>query len=135
MLCCRHDALVSGEVLVQVARGLRFDGRALTLVDLSPSTIRVTTTRLSEVGHGCTGTVLDRWADAVTASPGGSWRVRDTLALLDADAQVWGDADLVVSNPRVTPAGLAYDAQMTGGTVPSESGACVLSFSGMRLDE
>jgi hypothetical protein len=119
-------ALVTSEVLVQVARGLRFDGRALTLVDLAPSTIRVTTTPLPEVGHVCTGTVLDRWAAEVTASPGGTWRVHGTLALLDAEAQVWGDAAFVVSNPRVTSAGLAYDAEVMRGAVPSESGACVL---------
>jgi hypothetical protein len=119
-------ALATGEVFVQVARGLRFDGRALTLVDLAPSTIRVTSGPLPEVGHVCTGTVLDRWAEAVTASPGGSWRVRGTLALLDAEAHAWGDAACVVSNPRVTPTGLAYDARVTAGVVPSESGACVL---------
>jgi hypothetical protein len=119
-------ALEAGEVLVQVARGLRFDGRALTLVDLAPSTIRVTMTPTPAVGHVCTGAVLDRWADAVTASPGGSWRVRGTLALLDADAQGVGDAAFVVSNPRVTAAGLAYDAEVMLGVVPSESGACVL---------
>jgi hypothetical protein len=119
-------ALDSGEVLVQVARGLRFDGRALTLVDLAPSTIMVTMAPTPEVSHVCTGTVLDLWADAETASRTGSWRVRGTLALLDAEAQVGGAVAFVASNPRVTTAGLAYDAEVVLGVVPSESGACVL---------
>ena len=118
--------LESGEVFVHVARGLRFDGRVLTLVDLAPSTIRVAATTLSAVGHVCTGTVLDRWAHAVAASPDGAWRVRGSLALLDAEAQVGGDTVFLVSNPRMTATGLAYDTQAVAGAVPSESGACVL---------
>jgi hypothetical protein len=119
-------ALVKGEVLVQVARGLRFDGRTLTLVDLAPSTIRVSTAAATEIGHVCTGTVLDRWADGARAAPTGQWWVPGRLALLDSDAQLTGDAALVVSNPRVTAVGLAYDADVMRGAVPSESGACVL---------
>jgi len=93
-------ALESGEVFVHVARGLRFDGRVLTLVD--------------------------RWAHAVAASPDGAWRVRGSLALLDAEAQVGGDTVFLVSNPRMTATSLAYDTQAVAGAVPSESGACVL---------
>lgn len=119
-------ALVTGEVFVQVARGVRFDGRTLTLVDLAPSTIRVTATTATDVGHICTGTVLDRWARAALASPTRSWRVPGSLALMDADARVLGDAAFVVSNPRVTADGLVYDAEAVSGAVPSESGACVL---------
>ncbi len=119
-------ALESGEVFVQLARGVRFDGLALTLVDLAPSTIRITMTPTPEVGHVCTGDMLDRWADAMTASRAGSWRVPGTLGLLDAEAQVGDDAAFLVSNPRMTATGLAYDAEVMRGDVPSESGACVL---------
>jgi hypothetical protein len=120
--------VVTGEVLVHLARGVRFDGRALTLVDLAPATIRVKVTSATEIGHVCTGTVLDRWTHASMASRGRTWRVPGTLALLDSEAQVAGDAVVVVSNPRVTADGLAYDADVVGGAVPSQSGACVLSL-------
>jgi hypothetical protein len=119
-------ALVTDEVFVQVARAVLFDGRVLTLVDPAPSTIRVTATPAPEVDYICTGTVLDRWADAATASGAGSWEVPGTVALLDPEAQVAGDAVVVVSLPRVTAAGLAYDVQALAGIMPSESGACVL---------
>jgi hypothetical protein len=79
-----------------------------------------------EVGHVCTGAVLDRWADATTDSRARSWQVPGTLGLLDAEAQVGGDAVFLVSNPRMTADGLAYDAEVVQGAVPKESGACVL---------
>jgi hypothetical protein len=119
--------LVRGEVFAHLARGLLFDGRSLTLVDLAPSTIWSSATPSSGLGYLPTGDFLDLWAQRAhrLARPG-PCRVRGTLSLLDADAQVAGDAVLTLSNPRVTAAGLAYDADVQQGLVPSESGACVL---------
>jgi hypothetical protein len=119
--------LVQGEVYAHLARGLLFDGRSLTLVDLAPSTIWSSATPSSGLGYLPTGDFLDLWAQRAhrLARPG-SCRVRGTLSLLDADAQVTGDAVLTLGNPRVTVPGLTYDAEVLHGLVPAESGACVL---------
>jgi hypothetical protein len=119
--------LVRGEVYAHTARGLLFDGRALTLVDLAPSTIWSSVTPSSWLGYLPTGAFLDLWAQRVRglAHPS-AVRVRGTLTLLDPDAQVVGDAALRLGNPRMTGPGLTYDAEVVNGLVPAESGACVL---------
>lgn len=121
------QVLVEGEVYAHVARGLLFDGRALTLVDLAPSTIWSSATPTSALGYLPTGAFLDLWAQRAQhlARPG-SCRVRGTLSLLDPDAQLAGDAFLTLGNPRVTATGLTYDADIVKGLVPGHSGACVL---------
>jgi hypothetical protein len=118
---------VRGEVYVQMARGLLFDGRSLTLVDLAPSTVWSSATPSSGLGYLPTGAYLDLWAQRARrlARPS-SCRVQGTLTLLDPDAQLTGDSVLTLSNPRVTAHGLAYDAEVLRGLVPAESGACVL---------
>ncbi len=119
--------LIRGEVYAHTARGLLFDGRSLTLVDLAPSTIWSSATPSSGLGYLPTGAYLDLWARRARrlARPG-SCRVRGTLALLDPDAQLAGDAVLTLGNPRMTAPGLTYDAEVRHGLVPAESGACVL---------
>lgn len=119
--------LVRGEVYAQLARGLLFDGRSLTLVDLAPSTIWSSPTPSSGLGYLPTGAFLDLWAQRARrlARPS-SCRVRGTLSLLDPDAQLTGNAVLTLGNPRVTAPGLTYDAEVLHGLVPAESGACVL---------
>ena len=119
--------LVRGEVYVQMARGMLFDGRSLTLVDLAPSTIWSCATPSSGLDYLTTGAYLDLWAQRARrlARPS-SCRVRGTLTLLDPDAQLTGDAVLTLSNPRMTAPGLTYDAEVLQGLVPTESGACVL---------
>lgn len=121
------QVLVGGEVYAHVARGLLFAGRALTLVDLAPSTIWASSTPTSALGYLPTGAFLDLWAQRAQhlAHPG-SCRVRGTLSLLDPDAHLAGDAVLTLANPRVTEAGLTYDADILTGLVPEHSGACVL---------
>lgn len=114
-----------GAVYAQVARGMRFVGGALTLVDLSPSTIWMSPVP-ARLGYLSTGAFLDRWADARLEGSPGTRRVAGSLALLDADSVLAGDAGLVLSRPRVTPSGLTYDAEVTEGLVPRGSGACVL---------
>jgi len=118
---------VRGEVYVQMARGLLFDGRSLTLVDLAPSTLWSSPKPTGGLDYLPTGAYLDLWARRARrlARPG-SYRVRGTLSLLDPDAQLTGDAVLTLGNPRVTAPGLTYDAEVLHGLVPAESGACVL---------
>lgn len=116
-----------GEVYAHVARSLLFDGRALTLVDLAPSTIWSSSTPTPALGYLPTGAFLDLWAQrAQHLDRPDSCHVRGTLSLLDPDARLAGDAVLTLGNPRVTRAGLTYDAAVQQGLVPELSGACVL---------
>ena len=132
--CCAGSMQVpvGVEVYAHVARSLLFDGRTLTLVDLAPSTIW-SSTPASALGYLPTGAFLDQWARRAQhlARPG-EYQVRGTLSLLDPDANLAGDAVLTLGNPRVTAAGLAYDAGVQQGLVPKRSGACVLSSNGTR---
>jgi hypothetical protein len=118
---------VAGEMYVHVARGLRFDGQVLTLMDLAPSTIWAAATPAAAMGYLPTGAYLDRWAEWARRSrrPGAS-RARGTLSLLDADARLAGPAVVGLRNPHVTADGLAYDVEVQEGMVPAESGACLL---------
>lgn len=121
------QVLVGGEVYAHVARSLLFAGRALTLVDLAPSTIWSSSTPTSALGYLPTGAFLDLWAQREQRlGRSGSCRVQGTLSLLDPDAHLAGDAVLALGNPRVTAAGLTYDADVLKGLVPQHSGACVL---------
>ncbi|MFZ2017022.1 MAG: hypothetical protein WAV00_24655 [Nocardioides sp.] len=118
------SVVVSGEVYAHVARGLLFSDGSLTLLDPSPSTIWMTSDAAG-LGYLPTGAFLDLWADDPSEDRAVS-RVQGRLALLDADAQLPGHAALHLSNPRVTTAGLTYDAELVEGLVPAGSGACVL---------
>ncbi|WP_395695272.1 hypothetical protein [Nocardioides sp.] len=115
----------SGEVYAQLARGLHFAGGTLTLLDVSPSTIWMSPVP-RRLGFLRTGAFLDLWADVRLPGSPGVRRVEGTLALLDADSRLAGDARLALSNPRVTTSGLTYDVEVTTGLVPAGSGACVL---------
>jgi hypothetical protein len=119
--------LVRGEVYAHTARGLLFDGRSLTLVDLAPSTIWSSAGPTGGLGYLPTGAYLDLWAQRARrlAHPS-SCRVRGTLTLLDPEAQLTGDAVLTLGDPRLSAPGLTYDAEVLQGLVPAESGACVL---------
>lgn len=103
---------------VQQARGLRFSGSRLTLLDLAPSTVFMTDRDGPTVGHVTTGDFLDLWLDGRGSS--------GVLSLLDAGTRRTGDAVLALSRPRIVAAGLEYSAHLERGTLPEASGACVL---------
>jgi hypothetical protein len=124
-------AVAKVEVFAHIAPRMRCDGRTLTLVDISPSTIWMSG-HLRASGHGPeldylpTGAFLDRWTDrAREAGPAGC-RMNGTLSLLDPDAQFAGRAVVELRAPRLTADGLAYDIEVLEGIVPGSSGACVL---------
>ncbi len=125
------SAVVKVEVFAHIAPRMRFDGRTLTLVDISPSTIWMSEA-VREPGHAPeidylpTGAFLDRWTDRARAVGPAGCRMRGTLSLLDPDAQVAGRAVVELSAPRLTADGLAYDIEVLEGIVPGSSGACVL---------
>jgi hypothetical protein len=119
------------EVFAHIAPQMRFDGRTLTLVDISPSTIWMpgphqSSGRTPELDYLPTGALLDRWTDRARAVGAARCRIRGTLALLDPDAQIAGRTVLELRSPRLTADGLAYDVEILTGIMPSSSGACVL---------
>jgi hypothetical protein len=115
---------VTATMYVQVARGMRFDGTSLTLVDLAPSTVYLACQPDAAVGHLPTGLFLDEWygePSGVVIRP-----VPAVLSLLDANRPPASDARLMLSLPRIREAGLEYQAQLLDGDIPPTSGACVL---------
>jgi hypothetical protein len=117
--------VVSGDVFAHVARGMLYAEQTLTLVDPSPSTLWMSSAPDPGLGYLPTGAFLDLWTAGERRTDDRVWCVQGTLALLAADAQL-GDATLLLRNPRVTPAGLSYDAEVLEGLLPRGSGACVL---------
>lgn len=124
-------AIVNVEVFAHIAPRMHFDGRTLTLVDISPSTIWMLRP-LDRPGHSPelsylpTGAFLDRWMDRSRDVAPAGCRMRGTLSLLDPDAQIAGRPVIEVRDPRLTAEGLAYDIEVLEGIVPGDSGACVL---------
>ena len=119
-----NSVVGDGAVYAQLARGVRCAEDTLTLVDLSPSTIWMSPAPRS-LWFLPTGAFLDRWDEAQPADTSAR-RIQGTLALLDADSQLTGDARLMLSRPRMTATGLTYDVEVQTGLLPSKSGACVL---------
>ena len=108
---------------VQVARGMRWSGRSLTLIDLAPGTIYVSPST-GLLGVLSTGEFLDAWS---RIRPGG--QAASTLAvvsLMDACRTLLGDAELLVSEPTICGDGLRYTAELISGILPGRSGASVL---------
>ena len=113
-----------GEVYAHVARSLLFDGRALTLVDLAPSTIWSSSTPTSALGYLPTGAYLDLWAQwAQHLARPDQCHVRGTLSLLDPDARLAGDAVLTLGNPRVTESGADLRRRRAAGPRPRALGS------------
>ncbi len=122
--------LVSGAVFAHIARSLVSDGTSLTLVDLAPSTIWLPRAPSAGLGYLPTGAFLDLWRDDDGGQEPVLRRVTGTLSILDPDAQIAGEAVLVLTRPRVTASGLTYDVvDLMRGVVPARSGACVLFLS------
>lgn len=130
---CWHGvmtAVANIEVFAHIAPRMCFDGRTLTLVGISPSTIWLSVAQASgrpaELDYLPTGAFLDRWAARDSEVGPGRCRMRGTLSLLDPDAQIAGRAVLELRAPRLAADGLAYDVEIIQGIVPCSSGACVL---------
>lgn len=110
---------------ILVARGIRYDGRRLELVDLAPTMPYVHGWR-PVLGHVTTGAFLDAWAkDLMVTADTGPWRPC-VLALADPTIAPPGDVHLRLARPRIYGTGLRYDVSAVGGVVPATSGACVL---------
>lgn len=115
----------AGLTFIQVARGMRFEADALTLVDLAPTMPYVASPPPAFLGHISTGAFLDLWLDAGLTTPGSPGRP-SVLSLADPTIAPFGDAVLLLTRPRIHESGLRYSVTLLGGALPAYSGSCVL---------
>jgi hypothetical protein len=109
---------------IQVARGMRYDGSTLALVDLAPTTPYVSSGR-PVLGHVTTGAFLDIWVrDLLLWSDDRSRSC--VLSLADPTIAPMSDVLLRLCDPRIHGTGLRYSVSAIAGTLPESSGACVL---------
>lgn len=121
----------SGEMLIQVARGMRSAGRDLVLLDPAPSTIHLTMAPAARLGYVATGEFLDRWEESAMAF--GTHPPQATISLLDASARLVPDVVVRLHDPRIRASGLTYETDPVSGVLPSASAACVL-FIDTRIE-
>jgi hypothetical protein len=115
----------TSRTFILVARGMRYDGRHLELVDLAPTMPYVHGWR-PVLGHVTTSAFLDAWTSDLLGPDGeGPWRPC-VLALADPTIAPTSDVHLRLARPRIFGTGLRYDASAVGGVLPASSGACVL---------
>ena len=111
---------VSDDTFVLVARGAIAAGEFLDLVDLAPSTIRVSWTRGRGVTYLSTGEFLDHWGTARLPE------AHATLGLLRVTAATDGPVPMHVREPRIVGSGLRWTVVGAEGRIPHTSGSCVL---------
>jgi hypothetical protein len=109
---------------VQVARGMRFSGRSLVLVGLSPTMPYFDAHAPAALGHVSTGAFLDWWrgGDFVSAEVARPC----VICLADPLRVPFGDAVVHLARPQVQGTGLAYAIELVEGALPESSGACVV---------
>jgi hypothetical protein len=119
-------SLDSGQfTVIQVARGMEFDGTTLALVDLAPTMPYVASSPSASLGHIATGAFLDLWL----SSRGGTTEPLArpcVLSLADPTISPHNDALLLAEQPRIHGTGLQYRVTVVGCALPSTSGSCVL---------
>ena len=108
------------DTFVLVARGAICFGDFLDLVDLAPSTIRVSSTHGRGVTYLSTGAFLDHWCAAKLPE------AHATLGLLRVTAATYGPLPLHVREPRIVGSGLRWTVVGAEGRLPHTSGSCVL---------
>jgi hypothetical protein len=108
------------DTFVLVARGAISAGEFLDLVDLAPSTIRVSWTHGRGVTYLSTGEFLDHWCAAKLPE------AHATLGLLRVTAATDGPVPLHVREPRIVGSGLRWTVVGAEGRIPHTSGSCVL---------
>jgi len=111
--------------VIQVARGMEYDGTTLALVDLAPTMPYVALTAAPFLGHIATGAFLDLWVSDGSATEERTARPC-VLSLADATLSPNSDALLLLRHPRIHGTGLKYAVALVGGSLPASSGSCVL---------
>lgn len=109
---------------VHFARGMRFDGHRLVLLDLAPSTVYLTGQPARMMGHLPTGMFLDRWYADAGSNP--TQPVAGVLSLLEVEDRHARDVHIQIALPRIAETGIVYDITVLSGDVPVESGGCTL---------
>lgn len=111
-------------MFVQSARGMRWDGRHLILLELAASTVYLTGQPARIMGHLPTGMFLDRWYAAAGDYP--TQPVAAVLSLLDVEDRHQCDVHVEVALPRISDSGLLYEVTILSGDIPESSGGCTL---------
>ncbi len=109
---------------VHSARGMRFDGHRLVLLDLAPSTVYLTGQPARIMGHLPTGMFLDRWYSDAGNNP--TRLVAAVLSLLEIEDRHARDVHIQVALPRIAETGLVYEITVVSGSLPAQSGGCAL---------
>ena len=116
----RASQLTRDDIFVLVARGAIAEEAILDLVDLAPSTIRVSWTQDRGVTYLSTGEFLDLWCTQHRPS------TRATLGLLQVTRAAGEPVPLQVREPRIVGSGLRWTVTAAGSPLPHSSGSCVL---------
>jgi hypothetical protein len=109
---------------VHSARGMRFDGHRLVLLELAPSTVYLTGQPARIMGHLPTGMFLDRWYADAGSYP--TQPVAAVLSLLEIENRNARDVHLQAALPRIAETGLVYEVTVLNGDIPAAPGGCTL---------
>jgi hypothetical protein len=110
---------------IQVARGMEYNGRTLSLVDLAPTMAYVASTAPVQLGHLSTGAFLDLWIADRRISKGPAGRP-SVLSLADPTLAPFGESLLLLDQPQIHGTGLRYTVRIIDGMLPPSSGSCLL---------
>ena len=111
-------------MFVQTARGITSDGKALTLQDVTPSTLYFSDRPQRVVGHMATADFVDLWGvgdNSFEADPPNA-----VLSFVGTGADAPTDAVVVIKEPKLTDAQLSYAVEVLEGTVPTQGGPVTL---------
>jgi len=111
-------------MFVQTARGMRSDGKTLTLEAVTPSTLYFSDRPQRIVGHMATDDFVDLWGEGDNSFEEDPPNA--VLAFLEPGDDVPEDAVVVIQMPRVQDGRLSYSIQTLEGTVPAQAGPVTL---------
>jgi hypothetical protein len=112
------------DMFVQTASSVRADEGAMTLLGLTPHTIYFSDRPERIVGHLTTDRFLQWWSegdDSFAVDPPNA-----VLSWSEPGADAPEEAVVVISDPAITKDGLRYNIQTLQGSVPAQTGPCVL---------
>lgn len=120
-----EDLQAEESMFVQTAQGIDYDGSALTLRGIAPSTLYFSDRPQRVVGHMATTDFVDLWAvgdNSFESDPPNA-----VLSFLSPGADAPDDAVVVLRVPTFDNLGdLMYSVEVLDGTVPAQSGPVTL---------
>jgi hypothetical protein len=111
-------------MFVQTARGMRSDGKTLTLEGVTPSTLYFSDRPQRVVGHMATDDFVDLWGEGDNSFEEDPPNA--VLAFLEPGDDAPEDAVVVIQMPRLQDGRLSYSIQTLEGAVPAQAGPVTL---------